>query len=155
MAYQFSSNLSMMNANALYLSNVALQYRDRYDPTSVYEAHAELELRAGSGAPTPFAEFGRYTLVIRNTPDPDGQGVYARDTKSDLLRVRTAAEWIPRANIAERLIIVRDALATPTGLTTFLAALGAGTTQGQLNAGLTALKNLGVIEQATLAGTAP
>jgi hypothetical protein len=142
MAYQFVSNLSMMNANSLYLANVALQYRDRTDPTSVYEAHAELELRAGAGAPTPLALFGAYIVIVR-------------DTKSDQIRVRTAGEWISRSPIAERLIVVRDALVTPTGLTTFLSAYGAGNTSGQLNAALTALKNLGVIEQATLAGTAP
>jgi hypothetical protein len=142
MAYQFTANLSMMNAAALHLSNVAQQYRDRTDPTTVYEVHVELELRAGSGAPTPFALFGTYAVIVR-------------DSKSDLLRTRTAGEWINRSPISERLIVVRDALVTATGMTTFLAAYGAGNTAGLLNAALTSLKNLGVIEQAPLAGTAP
>jgi hypothetical protein len=142
MAYQLTTNLSMQNTSALHLANVAPQYRDRTDPTSVYEVHVELELRAGAAAPTPFAEYGRYTLIVR-----DGQ--------SDLLRVRTAGEWISRAPISERLIVVRNGIATPTGAATFLAAYGGGNTAGLLNAALTSLKNLGIIEQATLAGTAP
>jgi hypothetical protein len=142
MAYQFTANLPMMNAAAFHLSNVAQQYRDRTDPTTVYEVHVELELRAGSGTPTPFAEFGRYTVIVR-------------DAKSDLIRTRTAGEWISRSPISERLIVVRDALTTATGMTTFLTALGAGNTPGLLNAALTALKNLGVIDQSTIAGTAP
>jgi hypothetical protein len=142
MAYNFTANLTVQNAAALHLSNVQQQFSLRGDPTSVYEVHVELELRAGVGAPTALAEFGVYTLIVRNT-------------QSDVLRVRTAGEWVPRAPISERLIVVRNGVSTPTGLTTFLAALGAGNTPGLLNGALTALKNLGVIEQASLAGTAP
>lgn len=141
MPYDFTANLTVQNTSRLDLANVLQQRTVRTDPTTVYEAHVELELRAGNSGTTPLALYGEYTVIVRN-----GQ--------SDLLRVRTAGEWLTRAPISERLIVVRNALSTPTGLTTFLTALGAGNTNALLNAALNALKTIGVIEQATLAGTA-
>lgn len=142
MAYNFTANLAIQNAARLDLANVAPQRSVRSDPTSVYEVHIELELRCGSSGTTPLALFGEYTLRVR-------------DGVSDLLRLRSAGEWVPRSPISERLIVVANGISTPAGMTTFLAAFGSGNTQALLNAALTALKNLGVIEQASLAGTAP
>lgn len=142
MAYNLTANLTIQNAARLDLANVDQLRSVRGDPTTVYEAHVTLELRAGNSGTTPSAKYGEYILVIHNGP-------------SDVIRVRTAGEWVSGSSIDERLIVVRNGVSTPTGLTTFLAALGAGNTNGLLNAALTSLKTLGVIDQTTLAGTAP
>lgn len=141
MAYDFTANLAVQNASNLALANVLQQRTDRADPTTVYEALVDLELRAGNSGTTPLALFGGYTIVVRN-----GQ--------SDVIRVRTPGEWLPRSPISERLVVVRNAVTTPTGLTTFLAAFGSGSTNALVNAALNALKAIGVIDQSTLAGTA-
>ncbi len=141
MSYNFTANLTVQNAARFELAEFSPQRLVKGDPSSVYEVHIELELRAGNSGNTPLAHFGTYLLVLRNG-------------STDLIRVRTPGEWIPRSPISERLIVVRNALNTPTGMTTFLNAVGAGNTQAKLDAGLNALKDLGVIDQVTLAGTA-
>jgi len=142
MPYQFTANLAIQNADRLDLANVSPQRSVRSDPTSIVEVHVDLELRAGNSGNTPLAEYGSYTVIVR-------------DGMSDLLRLRTVAEWVPRSPVSERLIVVRGGRSTPTGIGTFLAAFGSGSTNNQLNAALTALKTLGIIDQATLAGSAP
>lgn len=142
MAYNLTANLAIQNAARIDLANVDPQRAVRRDPASVFEVIVELELRCGNSGTTPLALFGEYSLRVR-------------DGVSDLLRVRAPSEWLPRAPISERLIIVPNGVSTPTGMSTFLAAYGAGNTQALLNAALTALKTLGVIEQASLAGSAP
>lgn len=141
MAYDFTTNLTIQNAARLELADVSPQRAIRKDPSSATEVHVELELRAGTAGTTPRALFGSYILVVRN-------GV------SDVIRVRTGPEWLAGSPISERLIVVRNAISTPTGMTTFLNAVGAGNTNAKLNAGLNELKALGVIDQTTLAGTA-
>ncbi len=140
--YSFSANLSIQNAAGLHLAHAEQQRSVRKDPTTLYQVDIELELRAGNSGNTPLALYGEYMVSVRNGP-------------SDLIRLRTVSEWSPRAPISERLIVVRGGVVTPTGMDTFLLALGAGNTNAQLNAALTALKNLGVIEQASLPGSAP
>lgn len=142
MAYNLTANLTIQNAARLDLANVDQPRSVRGDPTTIFEAHVTLELRAANSGTTPGAKYGEYILIVRN-------GV------SDVIRVRTAGEWITGSSIDERLIVVRNGVSTSTGLTTFLAALGAGNTNALLNAALTSLKTLGVIDQTTLAGTAP
>jgi len=140
-SYDFTSNLTVQNASRFELADISPQRSDRKDPQSIYEVQVEVELRCGNSGTTPRALFGSYILVIRN-------GV------SDVIRVRTAGEWLPGSPISERLIVVRNAISTATGMTTFLAAVGAGNSQAKLAAGLNDLKATGVIDQTTLAGTA-
>ena len=139
--YDLSANLTIQNAARLELAEITPLRSDRKDPSSATEVQVELELRCGGSGTTPRAHFGSYIVVVRNGP-------------SDVLRVRTSAEWLPGSPISERLLVVRNAISTPTGMTSFLNALGAGNTQAKLAAALNELKALGVIDQSTLAGTA-
>lgn len=141
MSYQFTANLAIQNADRFDLADVRQQRSVRSDPTSVTEVLVQLDLRAGVAGTTPRALYGSYILAVRNG-------------SSDLIRVRTAGEWISGSDISERLLVIRNGAPTPSGMTTFLNALQGGHTNALLNAALNALKTLGIIDQTTLAGTA-
>lgn len=135
MAYNITPTLSVPNPTRLELQDVEESRTDRSDPSTVNALRVLVDLKSNNASNRLY---GSYVLNVR-------------DGVSDLLRLRNP--WTAGDVLQNILEVVVNGVSTPTGMTDCLAAWRSGSAGGRRNNLLTALKNAGILEQASIPGT--